>query len=239
MNTSLDPRLPILVGAGQCVQRELGDATTLLSPVDLAAAAARKALADTTAMDRLGPLIDVLAMVRLFEHSVGDRGMWANPFGSSNNVPRSVAHRLGLAPAHAIYAEVGGQSPQRLVNTLAARLHAGEIRAALLTGAEAIATIRHATRKGIALNWAEEIDGTCEDRWPGKPFVTPYEQQHGIAWPIHVYALFEQVRRARKNCYFCTKSIFVFESSFLSHLSLPLSFYLRDATNLNLLSSMD
>ncbi|MEN9727562.1 MAG: hypothetical protein RL434_1928 [Pseudomonadota bacterium] len=199
MNTSLDPRLPILVGAGQCVQRELGDATTLLSPVDLAAAAGRKALADTAAADRLGPLIDVLAMVRLFEHSVGDRGMWANPFGSSNNVPRSVARRLGLAPAHAIYAEVGGQSPQRLVNTLAARLHAGEIRAALLTGAEAIATIRHATRKGITLDWAEEIDGTCEDRWPGKPFVTPYEQQHGIAWPIHVYALFEQVRRARKK----------------------------------------
>lgn len=199
MNTQLDPRLPILVGVGQCVQRELSDPTALLSPVELAAAAGREALTDTHAHDSLAPCIDVLAMVRLFEHSVGDRGMWANPFGSSSNVPRSVARRLGLNPTEAIYAEVGGQSPQRLVNTLAARLHAGQIRAALLTGAEAIATIRHATRQGLALDWAEEVEGSCEDRWPGKPFVTPYEQQHGIAWPIHVYALFEQVRRARKN----------------------------------------
>ena len=199
MNTQPNPRLPVLVGVGQCVQRDLAAQTTLLSPVELAAAAGRQALADTGAGERLSPLIDVLAMVRLFEHSVGDRGMWANPFGSSNNVPRSVAHRLGLAPIHAIYAEVGGQSPQRLVNTLSARLHAGEIRAALLTGAEAIATIRHASRQGLALNWAEDIEGSCEDRWPGKSFVTPYEQNHGIAWPIHVYALFEQVRRARKK----------------------------------------
>lgn len=199
MDIQPDSRLPVLVGAGQCVQRDLSAPTTLLSPVDLAAAAGRQALADTGAGERLSPLIDVLAMVRLFEHSVGDRGMWANPFGSSNNVPRSVARRLGLNPTQAIYAEVGGQSPQRLVNTLSARLHRGEIRAALLCGAEAIATIRHAARQGLALDWTEEIEGSCEDRWPGKPFVTPYEQQHGIAWPIHVYALFEQVRRARKK----------------------------------------
>lgn len=195
MNASIDPRLPVIIGVGQTVQRDLAQAEALHSPLDLMAMAARRALADTGAGPAVAAALDVLAVVRMFEHSVGDRGMWANPFGCSNNVPWSLAGRLELAPARAVYAEVGGQSPQRLINTLAADLHAGQCRAALLTGAEAIATIRHATRRGLALDWREEATGAFEDRWPGKPFVTPYEQRHGIAWPIHVYALFEQVRR--------------------------------------------
>ena len=135
-------------------------------------------------------------MIRMFEHSTGERGLWANPFGSTNNVPGSVAKRLGVRPREAIYAEVGGQSPQRLVNRMAERIHADELRMALLTGAEAIASIREATRRGYELDWHEEVDGQFEDRWPGAPFVTPYEHRHGIAWPIHLYAMFEQARRA-------------------------------------------
>jgi acetyl-CoA C-acetyltransferase len=190
---------PILVGAGQYVARSPLEPADMLSPVAIAATAAQRALADAHSARALAAEVDTLAVVRLFEHSVADRTMWPNPFGSTNNVPWSVARRLGLAPRRAIYAEVGGQSPQRLVNTLAERIHAGEIRLALVTGAEAIATIREATRRGIELDWREEATGEFEDRWPGKAFVTAYEQRHGIAWPIHVYALFEQVRRHRRR----------------------------------------
>ena len=190
---------PILVGAGQYVGRDTPTPEQMLSPVEIAATAARRALADSGASTGLAAHVDTLAVVRLFEHSVADSAMWPNPFGSSNNVPRSVAKRLGLNPRHAIYAEVGGQSPQRLVNTLAERIYAGEVRMALLTGAEAIATIRDATRRGVELDWREEVDGDFEDHWPGTPFVTPYELRHGIAWPIHVYALFEQVRRFERG----------------------------------------
>jgi acetyl-CoA C-acetyltransferase len=186
---------PILVGAGQYVGREMTSPAQLLSPVEIASEAARRALADAGLSPAHLAQVDTLAVVRMFEHSVADKAMWPNPFGSTNNVPWSIARRIGIHPRHAIYAEVGGQSPQRLVNTLAERIHAGEVRLALLTGAEAIATIRHATRQGLALDWHEEVDGDFEDRWPGKSFVTPYEQRHGIAWPIQVYAMFEQVRR--------------------------------------------
>jgi len=190
---------PILVGAGQYVGRDTPTPEQMLSPVEIAATAARRALADSGAGTRLAAHVDTLAVVRLFEHSIPDSSMWPSPFGSSNNVPRSVARRLGLNPRHAIYAEVGGQSPQRLVNTLAERIHAGEVRAALLTGAEAIATIRDATRRGVELDWREEVDGDLEDHWSGTSFVTPYEFRHGIAWPIHVYALFEQARRFERG----------------------------------------
>ena len=186
---------PILVGAGQYVGRDMSRPELLKSPLDIAAIAARRALDDARASTSLAAQVDMLVVIRMFEHSVGDRGMWANPFGSTNNVPWSVAKRLGVKPREAIYAEVGGQSPQRLVNRMAERIHAGELRMALLTGAEAIASIREATRRGYELDWHEEASGEFEDRWPGAPFVTPYEQNHGVAWPIHIYAMFEQARR--------------------------------------------
>jgi acetyl-CoA C-acetyltransferase len=186
---------PILVGAGQYVGRDMSRAEVLKSPVDIAALAAQRALEDAHALRPLATEVDMLVVIRMFEHSIEDRSMWPNPFGSTNNVPWSVAKRLGAHPRHAIYAEVGGQSPQRLVNQMAERIHAGELRMALLTGAEAIASIREATRRGFELNWNEEASGDYEDRWPGVSFVAPYERRHGGVWPIHVYAMFEQARR--------------------------------------------
>ncbi len=186
---------PILVGAGQYVGRDMSCAEVLKSPVDIAAIAAQRALDDAQAPRALAAQIDMLVVIRMFEHSLEDRSMWPNPFGSTNNVPWSVAKRLAAKPRHAIYAEVGGQSPQRLVNQMAERIHAGELRMALLTGAEAIATIREATRRGFELDWNEQASGEYEDRWPGASFVAPYERRHGVVWPIHVYAMFEQVRR--------------------------------------------
>ena len=190
---------PVIVGVGQYVARDTSRPEQMLSPQDIAAAAAGRALADAGATAALAAHVDTVAVVRLFEHSVADSAMWPNPFGCSNNLPWSVARRLGITPRRAIYAEVGGHTPQRLINTLAAQIHAGEVNMALLTGAEAIASIRDATRRGIALDWHEALDGAFENRWPGASFVSDYEQRHGIAWPIHVYALFEQVRRHERE----------------------------------------
>ncbi len=187
---------PILIGCGQYVDRDAPAPGRSLSPADMAAEAARRALADAGARGDLAATVDVLAVARLFEHSVRDQVMWPNPFGCSNNMPGSVARRLELTPRRAIYAEVGGETPQRLVNQMAEAIHAGEVRSALLTGAEALATIRNARRAGIELDWREEVDGEFEDLWPDQPMTNDYEQRHGITFPIQVYCLFEQARRA-------------------------------------------
>ncbi len=192
---TLAPTTPILVGAGQYVARTTPTAETMRSPVDIAATAAARALADCRPTVDLAPAIDVLAVVRFFEHSVRDRVMWPNPFGGSNNVPWSVAGRLTATPREVIYAQVGGQTPQRLVNRMAERIHAGDVKLAVLTGAEAIATIRDATRRQVALDWNEQASGDYLDDWPEAPMVSDYELRHGVALPIHVYALFEQARR--------------------------------------------
>ncbi|MGE0484471.1 MAG: acetyl-CoA acetyltransferase [Gammaproteobacteria bacterium] len=186
---------PILVGAGQYVDREPPAPGRSLSPADIAAEAARRALAHAGATQPLEAHVDVLAVARLFEHSVRDTVMWPNPFGCSNNMPWSVANRLGVKPRRAIYAEVGGETPQRLVNQVCEAIHAGATRMAVLTGAEALATIRNAQRAGVSFDWHEEVDGEYEDLWPEDPMTNAWETAHGITYPIQVYCLFEQVLR--------------------------------------------
>lgn len=186
---------PILVGAGQYVDRGGPVPDKSFSPADIAAFVADAALKDCNAARSVGDIIDVLAVARLFEHSLKDSVMWPNPFGCSENMPGSVAQRLGIKPGRLIYSEVGGETPQRLVNQMAEAIYRNDIRGALITGAEALATIKNATRAGIEFDWDEEVAEDFEDLWPDKPMSSDYENRHGVNVPIQVYALFEQVRR--------------------------------------------
>ena len=86
-----------------------------------------------------------MAGVRQFENSVpGARA----PLGRSDNFPRSVAGRVGLAPERAVLEVSGGQAPQHLVNEFAAAIAAGRAEVVLLFGAEAISTVEHFAGKG-------------------------------------------------------------------------------------------
>ena len=138
----MHPNTPILIGGGQYVDRQIPTVENSLSPVDINAVVAESAISDTQTKGDLKSTIDVLAVARLFEHSVKGVAMWPNPFGCSNNMPWSVANRLGIKPRRAIYSEVGGETPQRLVNQFAEAIFAGEVRTVLITGAEALATIK-------------------------------------------------------------------------------------------------
>ena len=117
--------------------------------------------------------------------------MVSHPFGTSNNVPWSVARRVGLEPSHAIYSAVGGQSPQRMVNRMAEAIYRGEVDVALITGAEAIANIKHAVRNGFELDWREEHDDPFDDEWSGDGQVSEYEMAHGLYLPLRAYPLME------------------------------------------------
>ncbi len=199
--TPLDPAAladdtPIVVGIGQHVERDAASAA--LSPVALAAAACSKALADSGCGAALAPLIDTVVAIRFFEHSTKGGEMVAHPFGCSDNVPRAIARRVGIEPRRAIYADVGGQTPQRLVNRFCAALQRGETQAVLIGGAEAIATIKHAARTGLAFDWREEIGGDCSDEWETDKLSTAYERAHGLFLPLRTYPLLEHARRRRR-----------------------------------------
>ena len=187
----IDDTTPIIVGVGQFVSRERPLPDAVLSAPDIAAEAARRALADSGAAQALAARIDVLSVVRFFEHSTRKEPMVSHPFGTSNNVPWSVARRVGLEPSRAIYSAVGGQSPQRMVNRMAEAIYRGEVDVALITGAEAIANIKHAVRNGYELDWREEHDDPFEDEWCGDGQVSDYEMAHGLYLPLRAYPLME------------------------------------------------
>lgn len=186
---------PVLVGVGQSSERLDDRGYRRRSPVELAADAAREALADTGASpDAVAAAIDVVAGVRQFENSVpGARA----PLGRSDNFPRSVAARVGADPARAILEVSGGQSPQHLVNELAARIAAGDGEVALVVGAEAISTAEALAGAEDRPDWSEHVDGELEDRGFGlKGMMSRQLIAHGLVAAPAMYALLENARRA-------------------------------------------
>lgn len=187
---------PVLVGVGQCVVRELGeDAESLPSHLSLAADACRAALEDAGVAD-LGRHVDTLAVVRFNVDS-----MRAGPPENAayGNAPRSIARRIGVNPARAVYSVVGGQSPQQLVNEYASKIAAGDAECVLLTGSEAIGAMKHAARNKIDFNWSEQIEGQLDDRGEGPMLLAAHEIANGLGMPPQVYGAFENASRIERG----------------------------------------
>ncbi|MBN9558194.1 MAG: acetyl-CoA acetyltransferase, partial [Alphaproteobacteria bacterium] len=121
---------PVIVGVGEASERIDAPDYAALSPVALAAAAAKAALQDT-GVDGAAARIDVVAAIRQFEISTPAA---RPPFGASDNFPRSVARRIGADPARAIWEPTGGQGPQHLVNEFAHAIAKREAELVLLVG---------------------------------------------------------------------------------------------------------
>ena len=194
----LDPRTPVIIGVGQASERLDDPGYRRRSPVDLAADAAREALADTGAdPDTVAAAIDTVAGIRQFENSApGARA----PLGRSDNYPRSVAGRIGARPARAVLEVSGGQAPQHLVNEFAAQIAAGRGETVLLFGSEAISTIEHYAKadKADKPDFTEHADGSLEDRGYGLAgIVSRHLSAHGLTDAPSQYALIDNARRAR------------------------------------------
>jgi acetyl-CoA C-acetyltransferase len=186
---------PILVGVGEFSERLDANDYRGLSPVELAAEAARIACNDALSVERLAKHIDVVAAIRQFEISTPRAKA---PFGRSNNFPRSVANRIGANPQRAILEVAGGQGPQHLVDEIAGLIAAGKARCTLLVGAEAISTARRLASEEPKPDWCETVDGSLEDRGYGLAGIsTEYQQRHKLNGAPVSYALCENARRAR------------------------------------------
>ncbi|WP_159662017.1 acetyl-CoA acetyltransferase [Streptomyces mexicanus] len=191
-----DPNTPVVVGVGQSSERLDDPGYRRMSAVELAAAAAREALADTGAdTATVASAIDMVAGVRQFE--ISTPGAPA-PLGKSDNYPRSVARRIGADPARAILEVVGGQSPQHLLNEMAATIARGEAQAALIFGSEAISTTQALAKAEDRPDFTEHVGGQLEDRgWGLEGLMSLHQASHGLTDAPSQYALFENARRAR------------------------------------------
>src|ERR1041385_7982002 len=158
MPDHVDRRTPILVGGGQFTQRTAREGKTResLSPIEMLARAARLALNDTDADAELARAIDTVAVVRFTADSPGEQGRL--PKRMFRNPPGALAKHLGIKPRRALYTATGGNTPQWLVNRTAEEIARGECEAALLAGAEYIATMIGAMKQGVDLGWDKGPD---------------------------------------------------------------------------------
>ncbi|MEH6568222.1 MAG: hypothetical protein V7709_04040 [Halioglobus sp.] len=178
---------PILIGAGQVVQREANST----SPMQLAAMATLEAIKDSGSADIAGH-IDTICVTKLFS----DMGaLWACKWGRSDNPPQSVAQQIGANPKHRIYTQTGGNEPQSRVIEFAADIARGDRSMVLITGAEAIKNQRHAERNGVTLDWNEHFEEPLIDRGFGDHVATSQEMKNGLNNVIYYYALVEQAQR--------------------------------------------
>lgn len=195
MTTDIHDMTPVLIGAGQYKQDVPEDIRQSGSHVDMAARAAKAALNDAG----IAPdAIDTVAAVRIFADS---SPAYSSPFGRSENVPLSVANAIGATPQKLVYDSIGGQSPQGLVTEFAKELHMGTAKVVLITGGEALANVKAATKAQANLNWSDapKLPEGCvfDDRGFGDVagLIAPTEVTHGLLQPMMFYGLMETARR--------------------------------------------
>ena len=187
-----ESRTPVLVGCGQVTQRE-PDPLKALSPIDMTAAAAKKAADDSGAGQALLGALDTIVVLRSFSDT---SWRFACPFGRYANPPKSLAARIGSEGARRlIYTHPGGNMPQWLVNRLFEQVTRGETEAALIAGGEALATQKAAQRADIELDWSEDPGGEPDVWGVETRGWNDIEDRHRMAGAIFAYPLFENAIR--------------------------------------------
>ena len=196
----MNPRTPVLVAVGQFTERIDDPGYRGMSSVELATAAASAALADTGADPAaVAGAIDTVVGIRQFE--ISGRGM--APLGCSTNYPRSVAQRIGAAPARAVLEPIGGQGPQHAMTEFAGLIAAGRADVVMVFGSENGSTLRTFAKADDSRTIAkpdhsETVAGQLEDRGYGyEGMFNDYTVAHGLVGAPAQYGLLENARRGR------------------------------------------
>lgn len=187
--------MPVLVGAGQSVSHwdGSGGPATAPSALRMAVEAAEAAFKD--AGKDVRSAIDTIAVGRTNEDSVP----FGHPHGQNKNLPGTISRDLGIRPSSAFYEISGGQSSQKLVNEVAARIFAGETEVGLVVGGEAIGAGKLAKKQGINIDWADDDDLAFEDRGLGPRMLSRAEIKHGLIAPAFFYSFFENAIAYREG----------------------------------------
>jgi acetyl-CoA C-acetyltransferase len=194
----VQPNTPVLIAGGQFTYR--GQAAQCPPPIELCAIAARAAVDSVNLDPSLLETLDGLAVVGFTIDSGGNTSKL--PISRAKNPPNALAKILGANPSWRTYTNVGGNTPQALVNEVAERIAAGKNKFVLLVGAEFLGSLMKLVHGGQfdALK-AHQID---DDEAPamfgdGRPACTPHEAAHGLEFPANVYPLFENADRANSG----------------------------------------
>jgi acetyl-CoA C-acetyltransferase len=184
---SLDPRTPVLIGAGTATQR-FDDPLEGLDPIGLLVEAARSAATDAGCPDALADLDVIYAM----------QGTWpmADP-------ARVLAQCIGATEARTVRADMGILQTT-VFGRAAEAISAGEADLVLIGGSEAKWRELRARIAGVALppttgqqdaaSGIEELPP--DDQWsPHGHIISPREIGLGLIQAVHHYSMIENARR--------------------------------------------
>jgi acetyl-CoA C-acetyltransferase len=183
---TLDPRTPVIVGAGQVLRREDRDEAAV-EPAAMIADALRLAAEDSGAGDALLARADSVRCVPVIGWHYAD-------------LAALVASDVRARPRETVQsARIGGDGPLVLANETAADIAAGDADLVLLGGAEAGAYLRAAALSGCTPAWRTQDEQLPPPRTLGaeRSPLTERELAVGLAPPVCMYALFENAVRAR------------------------------------------
>jgi acetyl-CoA C-acetyltransferase len=188
MMTNFDAGAPVIIGVGEASRKTV--AGEWPAPRDLAGEAIQAALADSGQQHAITAAIDTIAAIRTFEDSGVSLGT-----GSPDNTPEAFGAAGGISAARLIYADVGGQSPQAMLNELAGDIRRGTCEIAVLVAAEATGTAKRARKAGITLDWGLSSETPFDNRLSTFPILSRTEIRHGIISMPLAYSLIENARR--------------------------------------------
>ena len=185
---NFDASAPVIIGVGESSRKTV--AGEWPAPRDLAGAAIKLALGDTGQPQAVAVAIDTIAAIRTFEDSGVSLGT-----GSPDNTPEAFGAAGGITAKRLIYADVGGQSPQAMLNELAGDIRRGTCDMAVLAAAEATGTAKRARKAGVTLDWGLASDTPFDNRLSTFPILSRTEIRHGIISMPLAYSLIENARR--------------------------------------------
>jgi len=188
MMSNFDASAPVIIGVGEASRKTISGEWP--SPRELAGAAIKVALADTGQSSSVAAAIDTIAAIRTFEDSGVSLGT-----GSPDNAPEAFGAAGGISAPRLIYADVGGQSPQAMLNELAGDIRRGTCELAVLVAAEATGTAKRARKAGVTLDWRLPSDTPFDNRLSSFPILSRTEIRHGIISMPLAYSLIENARR--------------------------------------------
>ncbi|MHB8669465.1 MAG: thiolase C-terminal domain-containing protein [Acidimicrobiales bacterium] len=183
-SAAVDPRSPCLIGVAQDTVHP-SPGVEAPEPLVSWERVSRAAAADAAARGGVDGILAGLDSVQI---------VYCQTWPYDDPVGRLV-ERLGpgVAPRHRLYSGIGGTTPQVLVQEAARAILAGEMDLALVTGAEALETMRQAKKGGRRLPWSHR------DPEPKPfPFEAPFhpaEVAHEVFQAWLTFAVWDVARR--------------------------------------------
>jgi acetyl-CoA C-acetyltransferase len=182
---------PVLIAAAQHTWREPDVSRT---PIDALYSVAEQALADSQSPGIKG-IIDTVATVRFIMDS--DPSLQAL---LPRNPGAAVAAQLGLEDVTCYQTNIGGNTPQSLINHFAQKLACGTATGVLLSGVELLNTFFSALKSGGDISaWPGEPGDPAIMIGAEKPGSSDDERAHGLYEPINTYPLFEQALQHQRK----------------------------------------